>query len=295
MSSELLIRFLFILHIIVEIIDLIKQKLLLMAIDVPLVDKELDNFNEFFGVAGFDINDCVDISFRMGTDIADLSQAMKYFFLCGRNNSVETFDFLVKRCFGNAPKVANHSLQTSPLVKEWADMLLFANYKTVSVAVDDKGKKHKAQGGKRVMYTTHHPCWDAKNRHGFADQIEFNYAAIAHCIPDLITGSNVNNVQEEQVSPPEENIMPQPAEEQTVQEKAPEPSGSSPIKQLYDLMEQFDVSREEIQWAVSTKGYYPKSTPIERYEENFIAGVLVGAWKQVNDMIVEERINGIPF
>lgn len=185
--------------------------------------------------------------------------------------------------------------QTSPLVKEWADMLLFANYKTVSVAVDDKGKKHKAQGGKRVMYTTHHPCWDAKNRHGFADQIEFNYAAIAHCIPDLITGSNVNNVQEEQVSPPEENIMPQPAEEQTVQEKAPEPSGSSPIKQLYDLMEQFGVSREEIQWAVSTKGYYPKSTPIERYEENFIAGVLVGAWKQVNDMIVEERINGIPF
>lgn len=54
------------------------------------------------------------------------------------------------------------SSQTTPLVKEWADMLLFANYKTYSVAVDDKGKKHKAQGGKRVMYTQHHPCWDAK-------------------------------------------------------------------------------------------------------------------------------------
>lgn len=52
--------------------------------------------------------------------------------------------------------------QTSPLVKEWADMLLFANYKTYAVAVDDKGKKHKAQGGTRVMYTSHHPCWDAK-------------------------------------------------------------------------------------------------------------------------------------
>ena len=44
------------------------------------------------------------------------------------------------------------SSQTSPLVKEWADMLLFANYKTFSVAVDDKGKKRKAQGGERVMY-----------------------------------------------------------------------------------------------------------------------------------------------
>ena len=28
--------------------------------------------------------------------------------------------------------------QTSPLVKEWADMLLFCNYKTLSVAVDEK-------------------------------------------------------------------------------------------------------------------------------------------------------------
>ena len=33
------------------------------------------------------------------------------------------------------------SSQTSPLVKEWADMLLFANYKTYSVAVDKDGKK----------------------------------------------------------------------------------------------------------------------------------------------------------
>ena len=33
--------------------------------------------------------------------------------------------------------------QTSPLIKEWADMLLFANYKTFSIAVDDKGKRGK--------------------------------------------------------------------------------------------------------------------------------------------------------
>lgn len=72
------------------------------------------------------------------------------------------------------------SSQTSPLVKEWADMLLFANYKTYSVAVDEKGKKHKAQGGKRVMYTHHHPCWDAKNRYGLADEIPFEYMEIAH-------------------------------------------------------------------------------------------------------------------
>ena len=33
--------------------------------------------------------------------------------------------------------------QISPLVKEWADMVLFANYKTVAVATDKDGKKSK--------------------------------------------------------------------------------------------------------------------------------------------------------
>ena len=74
------------------------------------------------------------------------------------------------------------SSQTAPLVKEWSDALLFANYKTYSIAVDDKGKKHKAQGGKRVMYTSHHPCWDAKNRYGLEEELPFDYAEIAHIL-----------------------------------------------------------------------------------------------------------------
>ena len=56
----------------------------------------------------------------------------------------------------------------SPLVKEWADMVLFANYKTISVAVDKDGKKHKAQGGRRIMYTSHHPLLGRKESLRFA-------------------------------------------------------------------------------------------------------------------------------
>ena len=72
------------------------------------------------------------------------------------------------------------SSQTAPLLKEWADMVLFANYKTWSVAVDDKGKKRKAQGGDRVMYTSHNPCWDAKNRYGLPEEAPFEYESIRH-------------------------------------------------------------------------------------------------------------------
>ena len=61
-------------------------------------------------------------------------------------------------------------------------MLLFANYKTFSIAVDDKGKKRKAQGGERVMYTSHNACWDAKNRFGLPDEVPFDYKVIQSII-----------------------------------------------------------------------------------------------------------------
>jgi len=76
--------------------------------------------------------------------------------------------------------------KTAPLVKEWADMVLFANFKTYVVNVDNQGAakgKNKAQGGKRVMYTTHHSCWDAKNRHDLKEELPFDFKEIAHCIP----------------------------------------------------------------------------------------------------------------
>ena len=64
-------------------------------------------------------------------------------------------------------------------VKEWCDMLLFANYKEI---VSEVGGKKKAYGGQRVMYTTHHPCWDAKNRFDLKDELPFDYQQIAGCI-----------------------------------------------------------------------------------------------------------------
>lgn len=67
-----------------------------------------------------------------------------------------------------------------PLVKEWATMVLFANYDII--AVKDSNGRTKAHGGQRVMYTTHHPCWDAKNRKGMPEKLPFGYESIAEYI-----------------------------------------------------------------------------------------------------------------
>lgn len=73
--------------------------------------------------------------------------------------------------------------RTAQLIKEWADALLFVNYETI--VVKSETNKNKAQGGRRVMYTTHTPTWDAKNRWGLPDKVEFDYSVIAPFIPVL--------------------------------------------------------------------------------------------------------------
>ena len=73
------------------------------------------------------------------------------------------------------------SKKIAPMVREWVDALLFVNYKVLVVNVDNKGAakgKNKVQGGKRVMYTAHHSCWDAKNRFGLPEEAEFSYEVI---------------------------------------------------------------------------------------------------------------------
>jgi hypothetical protein len=191
-----------------------------------------------------------------------------------------------------------------PLVKEWADMVLFANYKTYVINVDNQGAekgKNKVQGGKRVMFTNHHPCWDAKNRHDLKDELPLDYDEIAHCIiarDGSITIEPPNQPPSNLVEPPKnieqefnEMVSEVPPKKEIVpadwSDLARKPDHIP--KALADLMKPEKVTVAEIQKAVASKGYYPEDTPLEKYDSNFINGVLIGAWPQVFGMIKEIR------
>ena len=213
--------------------------------------------------------------------------------------------------------------KTSALVKEWSDLLLFANYKTMSVATDDKGKKFKAQGGRRVMYTSHHPCWDAKNRLGLPDELPLDFAALAQYInaqvpsaapvPSSALPASVPPVQSPAPPPPapdpagQNNPPPQdtPTEPPPAPAPAPAPQSQDPpktqdnaaaLKALQDLMQANGVLDYEVQAAFGARGYFPEDTPLKNLPADFIQGVLVGAWAQVFGWIQANRpIQSLPF
>lgn len=190
--------------------------------------------------------------------------------------------------------------KTASLLKEWADIVLFANYKTYSVAVDKEGKKRKAQGGKRVMYASHHPCWDAKNRHGLADELSFDYAAIAHLFSEeRISQTSSTKLQQDNTSfnKPLDIIADGPSEEPAIYtdsgiDTTPSIDYDSDIYQgipvaLIDLMKANQVSEKQIRKAVAKKQYFPENMPVKEYPQDFIEAVLIAAWPKVLEMINE--------
>jgi hypothetical protein len=195
--------------------------------------------------------------------------------------------------------------RTAALVKEWADMVLFINYKTFSVATDDKGRKHKGQGGVRTIYATHHPAWDAKNRHDLPDEFPLDYAHIAHIFASAVPSSSAAALVHAQSQQPAAAPVTQPADVASTPTKLePEAPPQAPNiasqlnpnipQSLRDLMTAHQVTESEIQLVVSLKGYYPADTPITNYDPGFVEGVLVGAWPKVFEMIQDTR-NKFPF
>lgn len=136
--------------------------------------------------------------------------------------------------------------QVAPLVKEWSDLLLFCNYKTFIVS--QEGGKSKGQGGKRVIYTSHHPCWDAKNRHGLPAEMEMEFDKIRH----IFSGTAATNTSEE-----------------------------NPHEKLNRLMSDAEISDSEIQRLVSAKGHYPIDAVVADYSDSFLTRWVFPNWEKI--------------
>jgi hypothetical protein len=202
------------------------------------------------------------------------------------------------------------SKKVAPLIKEWCDLLLFANYKTFVYAADKDGKKHKASGAQRVMYTTHHACWDAKNRHGLPPEMPFEFAQVAALFQPVGGAVPPPMHAEEQLpippavqNAPAQTPPPMPQAGPSTPPPAPAPAPAPAPQQapaqsidysmvppaLADLMRADGITPFEVQAAVAQKGYFPMDTPWPNYPKDFVDGVLIGAWPQVKNMVLANR------
>ena len=147
------------------------------------------------------------------------------------------------------------SRQVAPVLKEWADLLLFCNYKTFVVTTDNNSKK--AQGGKRVMYTSHNPVYDAKNRQGLPDELDLSFAGIAK-IFDQGDSSPAGN------------------------------RPLSPLERLRQLMAEAGIDDYQVREIAAQKKGMDREKPLEEYSDNFINGWCIKYFDKIVNMIKGE-------
>lgn len=197
------------------------------------------------------------------------------------------------------------SKKVAPLIREWADAVLFANYKTIVVNVDGQGAqkgKNKAQGGKRVVYTTHTPFWDAKNRMGLPDEMPLDLDAFRpYLFPKGVEGT---------ASGPAPSEMPAPSSPTSKEDaSAPAAPPAEPAKAsaqedgvyvpdvLRPLLESASVTEQEVRQVIDKrqKRYFPMGTTWEAMEKaGFVGGWVLPNWEKIVQMIQDDP-DRLPF
>lgn len=171
------------------------------------------------------------------------------------------------------------------MLKEWADLILFCNYEIHTYKTEDD--KVKASGGQRVMYTSHHPSWDAKNRHGLPEKLPMDFSTIAHIFLDKAITSAPQPVPVTVEIPAEFKVQeaPQNIEDIELPFEIPDPEPAEDFsgidQRLIDLMRGAGVSVAQVEQAVVRKGYMPEGMPLKDYPKDFVDGCLIGAWDKV--------------
>lgn len=178
--------------------------------------------------------------------------------------------------------------KSADILKEWASAILFANYQTLVVEID---KKKKAQGGKRVMYSNFHPCWDAKNRYGMGDELEMSMKSLSLMFA-AIPAAKAEPKTEAKPEPKKETAVEKAVAVATIEPE--KPIATKPVDggrpdgipdALWDLMVMGGVTGPQIQAAVAKRGHYPIDTPIKNYDEKFMNGCLIAAFDKVKEII----------
>ena len=213
------------------------------------------------------------------------------------------------------------SKQVAPIVKEWANMILFCNYKTFVVKENKSAAKGKAQGGQRVMYTTHHPCWDAKNRYGLPEILPLDYEGIRGVIESGPADQQEKDIQvisqgsifDHHEDVPAKSPAPEAPKsgKSTKKPEAKKEEPAAPVgfdidpaipKNLRDLMIADGVTEWDIQNLMSVWGYVDSQMPVREYTKivndgvSIIDGFLVPQWADIRKEI--QKMNDaeeIPF
>lgn len=147
------------------------------------------------------------------------------------------------------------SKQSAPLLKEWCDHLLFCNYQTFVVTSENDTKK--AQGGKRVIYTAHHPAWDAKTREALPEVMDLDFANIAKLYGGITKAA--------------------PA--------------AKPIDKVNELLTSAPFDADTLLSFIKSKGHCQDAAALADIPDKFVTGWILKYWNDITEALTAPATN----
>lgn len=173
------------------------------------------------------------------------------------------------------------SKKAAPIVKEWADMVLFLDYDIT--VVTNKAGKAKATGGKRVIRTNHTPQWDAKNRFGLSDELPLSWDSISGVVPDMHQESHeqprtaARTPAQHEAVPSAHEADERPTDGPVASTEYAAPDYPARLKPLSDLMAADEVTDAELRFLVGQRGDFTEACEVEDYPADFV-GFITSHW-----------------
>lgn len=112
------------------------------------------------------------------------------------------------------------------------------------------------------MYTTHNPCWDAKNRFNLPDELELNFASIAH----LFSEENIKKL-----------AIPKKNEEKVEQRPL--------VSKVRTLLNEANIDKADLVTIAASKGHYKEAKNIEEYPDDFLSRWVIPNFKKIIELI----------
>ena len=171
------------------------------------------------------------------------------------------------------------SKKTAPLLKEWCDMLLFCNYREY-VVESDKTKTKKVSGGQRVIYTQHHPCWDAKNRYGLPDPMDMSFAKLESLFTDVVPFDQ--RLKKTPVTP-----------QQAVQAPAADTDTTADLTELQaklkELIDASGLSEEQVIQVAAARGRCETGSKLADLPDALIKQWFIPNWEKIKSEINKKK------
>lgn len=181
--------------------------------------------------------------------------------------------------------------KTAAALYEWSEHVWFLNSK-VDIVMDSKTKTKHGEGGRRIIYTVDHPCWDAKSRptsFDLPDEIPFEKGKCPDVLKQFfssVPSAPLTAAPSPPQQPPVASPLPAAAPRATIE--VPAGFGTNHRK-LFELAYHDGIQPQEIVDACHKFGFIPGDTPFEKLPEDVVAGALLGQWDKAKAAILKNR------